>query len=70
MSNHEMWLAVKDIKLIQDAIDKMPQGAVVESVKITYESTGIGYNLWVTKVINLNGQQGEFKVGVSDPADW
>ena len=67
---HEIYLAVKDIKLIQETIDKMPEGAVVDSVKLTYESTGIGYNLWVTKTINLTGLQGDFCVEVSDPASW
>lgn len=67
---HEIYLAVKDIKLIQETIDKMPEGAIVDTVKLTYESTGIGYNLWVTKTINLNGLQGDFCVEVSDPASW
>lgn len=66
----EFHVAIKDLKLMMETIDKLPKSDIVESVMITHESTGIGYNLFVTKHITVNGVRGDFKVEISDPADW
>lgn len=67
---HELHIAVKDLKLMMEVIETLPKNDIVDSVMITYENTGIGYNLFVTKHITINGIHGDFKTEISDPAEW
>lgn len=68
---HEIHVTVKDLKLMVDTIEKMPPAALVDSVMITYDSSsGIGYQLFVTKSIEIDGIRGDFKVEISDPEAW
>ena len=56
---------------MMDTIEKMPPAALVDGVMITHDSSsGIGYQLFVTKSIEINGIRGDFKVEISDPEAW
>lgn len=68
----QIHITIKDLKLLVDTVERMPASpSDTGAVMITHDnSSGIGYNLYVTKCIEINGLHGEFKVEISDPEAW
>jgi hypothetical protein len=57
----------KDVNKIMEVMDKFPQS---KNYELEYHPGAIGYHIEMTVPISIKGQEGTFKIEITDPGDW